>query len=38
MVKVAETGEQVQKELKHIVDRLKLDLEDLKGAAVDEDI
>lgn len=38
MVKAAETGEQVQKELKHIVDRLKLDLEDLKGAAVDEDI
>ena len=38
MVKVAETGEQVQKELKHIVDRLKLDLEDLKGAAVDEDV
>lgn len=38
MVKVAETGEQVQKELKHIVDRLKLDLEDLKGAAVDEGI
>ncbi len=38
MVKVAETGEQIQKELKHIVDRLKLDLEDLKGAAVDEDI
>lgn len=38
MVKVAETGELVQKELKHIVDRLKLDLEDLKGAAVDEDV
>ncbi len=38
MVKVAETGELVQKELKHIVDRLKLDLEDLKGAAVDEGI
>ena len=38
MVKIAETGEMVQKELKNIVDRLKLDLEDLKGAAVDEEI
>ena len=38
MVKIAETGETVQKELKNIVDRLKLDLEDLKGAAVDEEI
>ena len=31
MVKIAETGEDVQKELKHVVDKLKLDLEDLKG-------
>ncbi len=38
MVKIAETGETVQKELKNIVDRLKLDLEDLKGATVDEGI
>ena len=38
MVKIAETGEAVQKELKNIVDQLKLDLEDLKGAAVDETI
>lgn len=38
MVKIAETGEAVQKELKNIVDQLKLDLEDLKGAAVDENI
>jgi len=38
MVKIAETGEVVQKELKSVVDRLKLDLEDLKGAAVDEDV
>lgn len=38
MVKIAETGETVQKELKNIVDRLKLDLEDLKGATVDEEI
>ena len=36
MVKIAETGESLQKELKNVVDRLKLDLEDLKGAAVDE--
>jgi len=36
MVKIAETGESIQKELKNVVDRLKLDLEDLKGAAVDE--
>lgn len=35
MVKLAETGEIVQKELKSIVDQLKLDLNDLKGAAVD---
>lgn len=38
MVKIAETGESVQKELKNIVDQLKLDLEDLKGAAVDEEL
>lgn len=38
MVKIAETGEMVQKELKNIVDQLKLDLEDLKGAAVDEGV
>lgn len=38
MVKIAETGEVVQKELKNIVDQLKLDLEDLKGAAVDEGV
>lgn len=38
MVKIAETGEIVQKELKNIVDQLKLDLEDLKGAAVDEGV
>lgn len=38
MVKIAETGEVVQKELKNVVDRLKLDLEDLKGAAVDEGV
>ncbi len=38
MVKIAETGEAVQKELKNIVDQLKLDLEDLKGAAVDEGV
>ncbi|MBP3618078.1 MAG: hypothetical protein J6J38_08590 [Lachnospiraceae bacterium] len=38
MVKIAETGEAVQKELKNIVDQMKLDLEDLKGAAVDENI
>ena len=36
MVKIAETGESIQKELKNVVDRMKLDLEDLKGAAVDE--
>lgn len=36
MVKIAETGQTIQKELKEVVDRLKLDLEDLKGAAVDE--
>ncbi len=36
MVKIAETNEAVQKELKNVVDRMKLDLEDLKGAAVDE--
>lgn len=35
MVDIAETGQVVQKELKNVVDRLKLDLEDLKGAAVD---
>lgn len=38
MVKIAETGEIVQKELKNIVDQFKLDLEDLKGAAVDEGV
>ena len=38
MVKIAETGEMVQKELKNIVDQMKLDLEDLKGAAVDENV
>ncbi len=38
MVKIAETGEAVRKELKNVVDRMKLDLEDLKGAAVDEEI
>lgn len=38
MVKIAEVGEDVQKELKHVVDKLKLDLEDLKGAVVDEGI
>lgn len=38
MVKIAETGESIQKELKNVVDRMKLDLEDLKGAAVDEEI
>lgn len=38
MVKIAETGEVIQKELKNVVDRLKLDLEDLKGAAVDEGV
>ncbi len=38
MVKIAETGEAIQKELKNVVDRMKLDLEDLKGAAVDEEI
>ncbi len=36
MVKIAETGEAIQKELKNVVDRMKLDLEDLKGAVVDE--
>lgn len=35
IVKLSENGETVQKELQHIVDRLKLDLEDLKGATVD---
>ncbi len=38
MVKIAETGETVQKELQGIVNQLKLDLEDLKGAAVDEGV
>ena len=38
MVKIAETSETVQKELKNVVDRMKLDLEDLKGAAVDEGV
>ncbi len=38
MVKIAETGEAIQKELKNVVDRMKLDLEDLKGAAVDREI
>ncbi|MBQ8797998.1 MAG: hypothetical protein IJZ55_00370 [Lachnospiraceae bacterium] len=38
MVKIAETGEAVQKELKAVVDRLKLDLEDLKGIEVDEGV
>jgi len=38
MVKIAETGESIQKELKNVVDRMKLDLEDLKGAAVDQEI
>lgn len=38
MVKIAETGEMVQKELKNIVDRMKLDLEDLKGIEVDEGV
>ena len=37
-VKIAETGEAIQKELKNVVDRMKLDLEDLKGAAVDEGV
>lgn len=36
MVKIAETGQEIRKELKNVVDRMKLDLEDLKGAAVDE--
>ena len=36
MVKIAETGQEIQKELKNVVDRMKLDLEDLKGATVDE--
>lgn len=35
IVKLSENGETVQKELQHIVDRLKLDLEDLKGTTVD---
>ncbi len=35
LVRLAETGEIVQKELKSIVNQLKLDLNDLKGAAVD---
>ena len=38
MVKIAETGASIQKELKNVVDRMKLDLEDLKGAAVDEEM
>lgn len=38
MVKITETGVEVQKELKNIVNQLKLDLEDLKGAAVDEEL
>ena len=38
MVKIAETGEDIRKELKNVVDRMKLDLEDLKGAAVDQEI
>ena len=38
MVKIAETGEIVQKELKNIVDQYKLDLADLKGAAVDKGV
>ncbi len=38
MVRIAETGEMVQKELKSIVNQLKLDLEDLKGIEVDEGI
>ncbi len=38
MVKIAETGEVIQKELKNVVDRMKLDLEDLKGAAVDSEV
>ncbi|MCH5273447.1 MAG: hypothetical protein J1E35_07215 [Lachnospiraceae bacterium] len=38
MVKIAQTGESVQKELQNIVKQLKLDLEDLKGAAVDEGV
>lgn len=38
MVKISETGEKVQRELQNIVDQLKLDLEDLKGAAVDKGV
>jgi len=38
MVRIAETGEMVQKELKSIVNQLKLDLEDLKGIEVDEGV
>lgn len=38
MVKIAETDEKVQQELQNIVNQMKLDLEDLKGAAVDEGV
>lgn len=38
MVKIAETDEKVQQELQNIVSQLKLDLEDLKGAAVDQGV
>lgn len=38
IVKLAETNQTVQKELQQVVDQLKLDLEDLKGAAVDREI
>ncbi len=38
IVKLAETNQTVQKELQQVVEQLKLDLEDLKGAAVDREI
>lgn len=38
MVTIAETGQSIQKELQNVVDKLKLDLEDLKGAAVDQEV
>ncbi len=38
MVKIAETDEKVQQELQNIVSQMKLDLEDLKGAAVDQGV
>ena len=37
MVKIAETGQSIQKELQNVVDKLKLDLEDLKGTTVDQE-